>query len=188
MKSKTILIELILILIILNSNIISAKNESISLHTNGGWSNYDLRGTGWATYYQIGIEKKNSNKLGYGLSLLTEKTNQERDHLIHSYHYIPEVFLSKEFNKKFLFSRISVSSGLEYSYQEYYSDRNVHYSNEQYDEIYSYENRKIGYSGSVSVSVGSKIGNFKIAPKFTLRLHPHGSSFNIGLLIYSNIF
>jgi len=77
----------IIVFLMLSTNIQSKDLIGPQIFMHGGWNNYDLRGVGWTTYTQIGIEKYPSNfkGFGYGTSLLFEKTDQQEDIL--GYHY-----------------------------------------------------------------------------------------------------
>ncbi len=183
MKSK-----LIFILLFLSFQMIFAQNNSIKLIARGGWNNYDLQGVGWTTYTQFGLEKVNENSFGYGISFLCQKTNQRGEFLINSFHYVPEIFISKTFEFKNVYSRISLSSGIDIAKREYYRGIYQPISPSDLNTIDKYRNTEYEYSGSMGLSIGYKIGNFVFGPNLSLRLVGYGINTEYGLIISGNIF
>lgn len=190
MKSKKISGIIIIVFLLILNNILFAQKSSIRLNARGGWNNYDLQSTGWTTYSQFGIEKVNSdNSFGYGLSLLIQKTNQYRNYMINSYHYIPELFVSKTFYINNIFCRLGLSSGVDIAKREYYRDIGQQYTQENLNVFNNSNTKSIShYAGSIDLSVGYKVGNFIIGPNLSIRAIGYGINTETGIFISGIIF
>jgi hypothetical protein len=189
MMNTQVSVYAVIIASLINMSTTNANSTSgTQLFMHGGWNNYDLRGVGWTSYAQLGIEYyvPALSGFGFGAALLVEKTDQQVDIL--SYHYIPELTLCGTKTLGIFFARLAIGSGLDVRVERYDGEYDDPTTPDEVERQSVPDKTEMGYTGSASLAIGVSIGKIKIGPNLTFRLQPHGMGAESGVLLHTSIF